>query len=198
MRLDRYRHPNLSRSEIVFVNKSRRRWCPGVPILGLQPREKAAMLGDQYNRIFSRRIYMKIEFSFQTREMLLFLTTNMAAMTSRANQLNAHGNFYYNLCKGKRGYWTHAPDCLITILVCYVTWLMIHFSKSFLSYWVTRPSCHLLGIASSSVKLYIKHLPGRFLHLLGYITNWEDQETCASLLNIKFTRVILNNNIWIS
>ena len=84
MRLDRYRHPNLSRSEIVFVNKSRRRWCPGVPILGLQSREKAAMLGDQYNRIFSRRIYMKIEFSSQTREMLLFLTTNMAAMTSRA------------------------------------------------------------------------------------------------------------------
>ena len=29
---------------------------------------------------------MKIEFSSQRREMLLFLTTNMAAMTSRANQ----------------------------------------------------------------------------------------------------------------
>ena len=29
---------------------------------------------------------MKIEFSFQRREMLLFLTTNMAAVTSRANQ----------------------------------------------------------------------------------------------------------------
>ena len=35
---------------------------------------------------FSWRIYMKIEFSFQRREMLLFLTTNMAAVTSRANQ----------------------------------------------------------------------------------------------------------------
>ena len=32
------------------------------------------------------RIYMKIEFSSQRREMLLFLTTNMAAVTSRANQ----------------------------------------------------------------------------------------------------------------
>ena len=29
---------------------------------------------------------MKIEFSSQRREMLLFLTTNMAAVTSRANQ----------------------------------------------------------------------------------------------------------------
>ena len=29
---------------------------------------------------------MKIEFGSQRREMLLFLTTNMAAMTSRANQ----------------------------------------------------------------------------------------------------------------
>ena len=31
-------------------------------------------------------IRMKIEFSSQRREMLLFLTTNMAAVTSRANQ----------------------------------------------------------------------------------------------------------------
>ena len=45
------------------------------------------MLGDQYNRIFPRRIYMKMEFSSQRREMLLFLTANMAAVTSRANQL---------------------------------------------------------------------------------------------------------------
>ena len=29
---------------------------------------------------------MKIEFSFQRREMLLFLTTNMAVVTSQANQ----------------------------------------------------------------------------------------------------------------
>ena len=29
---------------------------------------------------------MKMEFSSQRREMLLFLTTNMAAVTSRANQ----------------------------------------------------------------------------------------------------------------
>ena len=38
----------------------------------------------QYNETFSRRIYMKIELSSQRREMLLFLTTNMAAVTSRA------------------------------------------------------------------------------------------------------------------
>ena len=43
-------------------------------------------VGGQYNRTFSRIIYMKIKFSSQRREMLLFLTTNMAAVTSRANQ----------------------------------------------------------------------------------------------------------------
>ena len=43
-------------------------------------------VGGQNKRIFPRRIYMKIEFSFQRREMLLFLTTNIASVTSRANQ----------------------------------------------------------------------------------------------------------------
>ena len=38
-------------------------------------------VGGRYNRIFSRAIYMKIELSFQRREMVLFLTTNMAAVT---------------------------------------------------------------------------------------------------------------------
>ena len=57
-------------------------------ILGLQPHEKAAMhVGGQYNRTFSRRIYLKMELSFQRGEMLLFLTTNMAAVMSRANQV---------------------------------------------------------------------------------------------------------------
>ena len=44
-------------------------------------------VGGQYNRIFSRRIYMKIEFSSQRREMLLFFTTNMVAVMSSANQV---------------------------------------------------------------------------------------------------------------
>ena len=43
-------------------------------------------VGGQYNRNFARKIYMKIEFSSQRRDMLLFLTTNMAAVTSLANQ----------------------------------------------------------------------------------------------------------------
>ena len=38
---------------------------------------QGGLVGDQSNRIFSRRIYMKIEFSSQRREILLFLTTNM-------------------------------------------------------------------------------------------------------------------------
>ena len=40
----------------------------------------------QNNRIFSWRIYLKTELSYQRREMLLFLTSNMAALTSRASQ----------------------------------------------------------------------------------------------------------------
>ena len=39
------------------------------------------------NRTFSERMYMKMEFSSLRREMLLFLTANKAAMTSRANHL---------------------------------------------------------------------------------------------------------------
>lgn len=43
-------------------------------------------VGGQYNTILFRRICMKIEFSSQRRETVLFLTTTMAAVTSRANQ----------------------------------------------------------------------------------------------------------------
>ena len=43
-------------------------------------------VGGQYNIIFSRRIYIEIEFSSQRRKMLLFLTANMVALTSRVNQ----------------------------------------------------------------------------------------------------------------
>ena len=43
-------------------------------------------VGGQYNRIFSRRIYLKMEFSSQKREMLLFFITNMADVTSRSNR----------------------------------------------------------------------------------------------------------------
>ena len=43
-------------------------------------------VGGQYNRIFSRRIYLKMEFSSEKREMLLFFITNMADVTSRSNR----------------------------------------------------------------------------------------------------------------
>ena len=43
-------------------------------ILGLQ---QGGHVGGQDNRFFSRRIYVKTEFSSQRSEMLLFLTTNM-------------------------------------------------------------------------------------------------------------------------
>ena len=46
---------------------------------------------------------MKIEFSSQRREMLLFLTTNMAAVTSRANkQLFYHAVANESLLLGRR------------------------------------------------------------------------------------------------
>ena len=66
-------------------NKTQWKPPPNGMILGLQQRDKAIELF-QYNRTFSRRIEMKIEFSSQRREMLLFLTTNMAAVTSPADQ----------------------------------------------------------------------------------------------------------------
>ena len=55
-------------------------------ILSLQPRDKATMLGVSTIELFFRRIYMKIEVTSQRREMLLFLMTKMAAVTSPANQ----------------------------------------------------------------------------------------------------------------
>ena len=64
-----------------------------IDILGLQPRDKAAMLGVRKKELFSRRIYMKIEVTSQRREMLLFLTTKMAAVTSPANQ-NYKGSLF--------------------------------------------------------------------------------------------------------
>ena len=46
---------------------------------------------------------MKIEFSSQRREMLLFLTTNMAAVTSRANQQSLLIASFMNIDEGKVG-----------------------------------------------------------------------------------------------
>ena len=54
-------------------------------ILGLQPCYKAAMLGVSTIVFFCRRIYLKIEFSSHRREIHLFLTISMAAVTSCAN-----------------------------------------------------------------------------------------------------------------
>ena len=42
-------------------------------ILGLQPRDKAAMLGIRTIKCFLEAVNMKIEFSSQKREMLFFL-----------------------------------------------------------------------------------------------------------------------------
>ena len=54
----------------------------------------------QYNRIFSQKIYMKIEtYTFQRRKMLLFLTTNMDAhtVTSHATSNNWVNSLITNL-----------------------------------------------------------------------------------------------------
>ena len=72
-----YNYGRVFFDSIMFLGYYGNSWCattwPGGDV------------GGHYKRIFSRRIYMKIEFSFQRREMLLFLTTNMAAVTSRTN-----------------------------------------------------------------------------------------------------------------
>ena len=44
-----------------------------VGILGLQPRDKAAMMGVSKKELFSRRIYMKIDDTSQRTEMVLLL-----------------------------------------------------------------------------------------------------------------------------
>ena len=49
-------------------------------ILGLQPRDEAAILGVKTIKFESLRIFMKIELTSQ------FLTTDMAVVTSRTNQ----------------------------------------------------------------------------------------------------------------
>ena len=51
------------------------------------------MLGVKTIEFFSRRIYMKIDFSSQKREMLFFLTTNMAAVMSLKTSNNMNSNF---------------------------------------------------------------------------------------------------------
>ena len=72
-----------------------------VGILGLQPRDKVAMLGVGTIELFSRRIYKKIEVTSQRREMLLFLTTKMAAVTSPANQKYKGSLFIINSAEQK-------------------------------------------------------------------------------------------------
>ena len=56
-------------------------------ILGLQPRDNAAMLGVSTIELFSRRIYMKKKKrGYFPENRNAFLITNMAAVTSPANQ----------------------------------------------------------------------------------------------------------------
>ena len=58
-------------------------------ILGLLPRDKGAILGVNTREFFSGRISMKTEFRSQMRERLLFFTTNMATVTSRAKAITS-------------------------------------------------------------------------------------------------------------
>ena len=53
-------------------------------ILGSQPRDKAAMLNDNTIDFFLRNLH-EIELLSQWREMLLLVSSNVAAMTSRGN-----------------------------------------------------------------------------------------------------------------
>ena len=58
-------------------------------ILGSQPRDKEAMLNDKTIEIFLRNLH-EIGLSSRWREMLLFVSSNVAPMTSRGNQQYDH------------------------------------------------------------------------------------------------------------
>ena len=55
-------------------------------IFGLQPCDKVAMLVDKAIQIFVCRICLKKGFNSQRRETLLFMSIDMAAVTSTVNQ----------------------------------------------------------------------------------------------------------------
>ena len=95
-------------------------------ILGLGPRDKAAMLV-VHTIIFFRRIYMKMEFLSQRREMFLFLTTNIAAMTSRANR---QYDMYLIIRQvvDKQGYWFF-ESCSTLNLFCVFLVQITHLER---------------------------------------------------------------------
>ena len=70
-----------------------------VGILGLQPRDKATMLGVNTIELFSREIYLKMEVTSQRRGMVFFLITNMPAEMPPANQQYKESRF--NVSKNK-------------------------------------------------------------------------------------------------
>ena len=65
--------------------------------------QQGGHVGGRYNRI-----YMKIEFGSQRREMLLFLSSNMAAVTSRTNQQYITWAFP-TLCLTRKRTWRTFP-----------------------------------------------------------------------------------------
>ena len=81
---------------------------------------------------------MKIEFSSQRREMLLFLTTNMAAVTSRANQ-----QYLHSFCLVV----TLLPCYLVTLFPCYPVTMLSCYPVTLLPcYLVTLLPCHLVNL----------------------------------------------------
>ena len=63
-------------------------------ILGLEPHDMMVTLVVKTMKL-CQKIYMKIEFSSQRKEMFLFLTTNMATLTSCANQQDTISDFLF-------------------------------------------------------------------------------------------------------
>ena len=131
---------------------------------------------------FSRRIYMKIEFSSQRREMLLFLITNMAAVTSRANQQLTHWliDWWMDLSIDWLNDWLidWLTDWLIDWLTDWPTdwlidWLMDWLMDGWIDWligriicfssWSTLEAVILCSIYSQSANL-TNHDPGTWLH----------------------------------
>ena len=86
LKLNSFANKDALTTSTIFIQCNRQPWQSPFndtclwkisTILGLQPRDKAAMSDDNTIEFFLR-IYLKIELSSQRREMLLFLPSNMA------------------------------------------------------------------------------------------------------------------------
>ena len=89
---------------------------------------------------FPRRIYMKMEFSSQRRAMLLFLTTNKAAVMSHANQQFMTFSNPLKFCKHCCTY--HHSIGLFSLVTSYKQPSLVTSYKQCFAVCTSLPSCY--------------------------------------------------------